>query len=218
MRPTLRRPTTIAVLLAAGLALGACDAIDGDLAQSATTALDADGDVAASAFGGDVVVTTDQLAAGVEAVLGVEDPALDPDFNPQVIVGTQITVLNLLVQEAVYGTAAEEEFGVRVTDDDVEARLDELIEERGGIEALEAELAGQNLTVDQLRLSSKLELLAPLVDAALREQGGPPLQDWARQAMDTAEPVIARRFGQWDPVGIGVVPADPPVQGARAES
>ena len=216
MRPLTRR-TTIAAVLVAGLALAACDAVDGDLAPSAATGIGS-GDVAASAWDGDITVTTAQLEDVVEVVLGSEDPTRDPQVAPQVLVAVQQQSLQLLVQEAVFGTAAEEQLGIVVSEEDVDARFDEIVEEAGGREALDGDLAAQGLTAEQLRLQLPLQLLAGEVAAALAEDGEQSLQQWATDVMVEADPAVARRFGRWDPTQLQVVPADQPVQELQAGS
>lgn len=217
MRPKSRLTTTIAAVLAAGVVLGACDAVDGDLAPSAASG-PGSGDVAASAFDGEVTVTTDELEEVVAVVLGVEDPTRDQSQDPRIVVAVQQQALQLLVQQMVFGTAAEEQFGVRVTDEEVEDGFATIVADAGGEDALAADLLVQGLNIEQLRLQLPLQLLAGEVNAALLEGDGRSLQQWASDAMIEADPRIARRFGRWDPAGLAVVPADQPVQELQAAS
>lgn len=217
-RPT----TTIAAVLVAGLALGACDALDGDLAPSAAVGVAA-GDVAATAFDGEVIVTVDELAEAVEGVLGVDRIEIQTAPDPRSYIATQQQVLALLVQEAVYGGAAEEQFGLVITDEDVDDQIQQLVDEAGGEEELAAFLASQGSSIEQERRTLALRLLAPQVADALVEQsdggdGNELLREWSREAMAEADPVVARRFGAWDPVSLTLVPADEVSSGAQATS
>lgn len=219
MRPTPRRSTTIAAVLAAGLALGACDAIDGDLAPSAATGI-GNGDVAASARNGAVVVTTDDLEAATASALGLDGPEELAAVEPSTVVAEQQGVLGVLVTSAVYGEAAERELDVAVTEEEVEEFLDGLIDQFGDQETLEAQvLASEGVAYDRWLLELPLRLLAPAVDEALQaDGGGTTLSDWARRVMGEADPEVARRFGRWDPSGLSVVPADRAVQEPQDQS
>lgn len=199
-----RRATTVLVAVAA-LAVAGCDALDGDLtggvAAPGTAAISADGDV---------LVTTDELLESMTQVIEIEPRDAVDQFPADAVADAQRRVLQVLLEDAVYGAAAQEQFGIDPpTADDVEQQLADLEEELGGAEQLDAFLASQNSSRTQERFTLPGRLLSADIGAALEAEGsGTDLATWSQQAMADAAPVVARRFGAWDQSVGAVVPAD----------
>lgn len=213
MRPRPRHRTTLAVL-AAGVALTGCAALSGDAPPSATAGIAGAGDVAASAFDGDVVVTARELETVVELVAGDDDLVLGstPEGVEQ-LVPFQRQVLEVLIEQAVYASAAEEQFGITVDDDDIEASIATTAEEVGGMDALEEQLeaAGSSLEIER-EINRRFivlneQLREALLDGATGDGAG-LVSDWELEQLMEADVLVARRFGAWNEAGLTVVPVD----------
>ena len=163
----------VAALLSAALLLSGCAALTGD-ASTGLSGL-ANGDVAAR--GGGATVTVAELEAEVDT--SVEAGALDA----QQFTGTELErrvqlqtlVLNNLFQIQLATAAAADQFGIEVTEADVDELVDAAIEEAGGIEALEVQLTSAGQTLELFRRNQEVvSLRQKIVDALLAED---PLTD-----------------------------------------
>lgn len=176
------RASRVAALVAvplAGLVLQGCAALTGD-ASAGLSGL-ANGDVAAR--GGGAVVTLDELQDAVDDA--VASGALQADqFTGSDLerrVQLQTAVLNNLFQIELAAAAAAEDFGIEVTDAEIDQLVAQAAEQAGGQEALEEQLTAQGQTLELFRQSQfvtalldevSAELLAeePLTDEDVRAQ------------------------------------------------
>ncbi len=168
----------VAALLTAATVLSGCAALTGDTSTGLTGL--ATGDIAAR--GGGATVTVDELEAEVEA--SVAAGALQADqFTGSELerrVQLQTLVLNNLFQIELARAVAAEEFGIEVTEDDVQALVDAAAEEAGGIEALEVQLQSAGQTLELFRRNQAVVSLRQQITEALLEQE--PLTDEDVQA------------------------------------
>lgn len=205
MRLLPRRVVTGAVVLVAAVAVAGCDALDGDLTADAGAP-----GAAATTADGDVLVTTDELLESMTQVIEVEPRDAVDQFPADAVADAQRRVLQVLLEDAVYGAAAEEQFGIDPpTAADVDRQIADLEEELGGAEQLDTFLESQNSSRAQERFTLPGRLLSADITAALEEQGeDQDLASWSQEVMADAQPLVARRFGAWDQAVGAVVPAD----------
>lgn len=170
------RASRVAALVAvplAGLVLQGCATLTGD--ASAGLSGFGDGDVAAR--GGGAVVTVDELDDAVDVAVGggalQSDQFTGSDLERRVQL--QTAVLNNLFQVELATAAAEEEFGILVTDADIDALVARAAVELGGQEALEEQLAAQGQTLELFREGQFVTALVEQITAALLEDD--PLTD-----------------------------------------
>ncbi len=163
----------VAALLAIAVVLSGCAALTGDGSTGLTGI--GNGDVAAR--GGGATVTVAELDAEVER--SVEAGALEAEqFTGSEVerrVQLQTLVLNNLFQIKLASAAAADEFGIEVTEADVDELVDAAIEEAGGIEALEVQLTSAGQTLDLFRRNQEVVSLRQQITDALLE--GEPLTD-----------------------------------------
>lgn len=163
----------VAALLSAATVLSGCAALTGDTSTGLTGL--ATGDIAAR--GGGAVVTVDELEAEVES--SVASGALEADqFTGSELerrVQLQTIVLNNLFQIELATVVAAEEFGIEVTEADVDELVDEAVEEAGGIEALEVQLQSAGQTLELFRRNQAVFSLREQITDALLERE--PLTD-----------------------------------------
>lgn len=161
------------VAVLAGLVLQGCAALTGDHPAGLTGI--GDGDVAAR--GGGAVVMVDELRTEVDGAIG--SGALESDaFTGSELereVQLQTLVLNDMFQIELLAAAAEADFGIEVTESEVDALVDQAVEQAGGQEALEQQLAAGGQTLERFRRSQYVESLVQQVTDALLEDE--PLTD-----------------------------------------
>lgn len=163
----------VAVLLTAVTVLSGCAALTGDTAPGLTGI--GNGNVAARA--GAAVVTVDALEQAVEDA--VEAGLLDNEqFTGSELerrVQLQTGLLNNLFALELVSVAAADEFGIEVSEADIDALVEEVADEVGGMDALEQELATAGQSMATFREGQLVNSLVEQVTAALLESE--PLTD-----------------------------------------
>lgn len=184
-----------------------------------------DSDVAASVGSTEIAVRTiDDLVDGLASAPGAAEQ-LEGEQGEALLSTLRTQVLSqLVVQEIIVG-AATEDFGVEVTSVELDAAFDDMAEEAGGVEALDARLEAAGLDRGALRT---LEL--PLVvavrhledafgvteapepdgEAAEPSEELQALQQWGAEKLHEAEVVVADGFGTWNPEAGQVEPVHTP--------
>ena len=165
--------TKLVALLATTAVLSGCATLTGDTSPG-VTGLGA-GDVAAR--GGGATVTVQDLDAEVEVLVAAGTLESEQLTGSEVErrLQLQTVVLNNLFQIELVSAAAEDEFGVEVTDDEVDDLVAEAAEEAGGIEALEVQLASAGQSLDVFRRGQRITtLVSRITDALLAAE---PLSD-----------------------------------------
>lgn len=167
------RAPRVAALLTTGLLLSGCAALTGDAAAGLGGF--GNGDIAAR--GGGAVVTIDELEVEVDEA--VEAGALQGDqFTGSDLerrVQLQTLVLNNLFQIRLAEAAAEEDFGITVTDADIDERVAQAAEDAGGMAAFEEQLAASGQTLELFRRGQFVaSLQEQIIDALVAEE---PLTD-----------------------------------------
>jgi hypothetical protein len=126
-------------------------------------------------------------------------------------------ILNQLVlQELVLQGAASD--GIEVTDDDVAAEREVLVEEFGDEETLQAQLAAAGLPEDQLDMEIRASLAIDRVTEQLLADAGDvdptdeearfaAQEQWLRSVADDVDVVVDTAFGAWSPEQLAVIPA-----------
>lgn len=113
-------------------------------------------------LGSDLVISISQISANAQANgINVNDPSVQADIETQAVE----TLINtkLLEQEAVSR-------GIAITDADVDARIDLLVEQVGSMEALQQRMAVLGITNETLRRDVKSELtIQTLLDGVFLE-------------------------------------------------
>lgn len=151
------------------------------------------------------------IPAVAEQLEGGQDEAAEPIFRAQVL--SQLVVSDILFR------AAEDDFGIEVTDEDVEGRLDELHEEAGGEDEFGRQLEEDGLT-EEVLVAQELPLVLTIEEVqdevagdAAEEPPPPPspdqqqppseaelaLQDWVLGKFADAEVSVRSEIGTWDP-------------------
>lgn len=176
----LRAPRVAVPLVAvlAGLVLQGCAALTGGDPTGLTGI--GNGDVAAR--GGGAVVTVEELRVELEEAVATgalqSDQFTGSDLEREVQL--QTLVLNNLLQIELASAAAEADFGIEVTEAQVDALVDQAVEQAGGQDALEQQLAASGQTLELFRRSQYVESLRQQITDALLEDE--PLTDQDVQA------------------------------------
>lgn len=171
----------VAALLTVTTVLSGCAGLTGD-ASAGLSGL-GNGDVAAR--GGDVIVTVDDLADEVDQALasGALDSGQFAGSELEQEIQLQTLLLNNLLQVELATAAAADDFGIEVTDADVDALVDEAAEEAGGLDALEAQLRSTGQTLEQYRQNrAVVSLRAQITEAVVAD--APLSEDDVRAAYE----------------------------------
>ena len=165
--PRVPRVADPVVAVLAGLVLQGCAALTGDVPAGLTGI--GNGDVAAR--GGGAVVTVDELRTEVGEAVGSgalqSDQFTGSDLEREVQL--QTLVLNNLLQIELAAAAAGADFGIEVTEAQVDALVEQAAEQAGGREALEQQLAASGQTLELFRRSQYVESLRQQITDALLE-------------------------------------------------
>ena len=125
-------------------------------------------DVAATS--GTVEISTAALAEQVRVVESAGQLAdLSEDELPAARLDLQRDMLTQLLQVGLVSDLAEQQLGVVVTDDELDAAVEERQEQAGGAEALEEQLATERGNLELLRQNIEVQLLIQEIEAALVE-------------------------------------------------
>lgn len=180
--------------------------------------------VAASIGSTEITVDTvegiyDELAASPSLAAQIED-----DETGMTSSTVRAQVLSQLVVQEVITDAAADDFGIEVTEADLDASLAEVeseTEAQGGLDAA-LEVSGLSratfleLELPLIALLDQLEgefgALQPAPDAAPGEvpEGQAELQEWGSAAFAAADVTVAADYGVWDPLSGQVQPAGLP--------
>lgn len=155
----------VAALLTVTTVLSGCAALTGDTSTGLTGL--AVGDVAVR--GGGATVLVDQLQTEVDEAVAAgalqSDQFTGSELQRQVQL--QTVVLNNLFQIELATAAAAEQFGIEVTEADVDALVEAAAEEAGGMEALEVQLTSAGQTLELFRRSQEVVSLREQITEAL---------------------------------------------------
>lgn len=161
MRPTR---STLVVALAATVALAGCTGSgDGD----------GPGDVAATVDGVEIPSSRiDEVVEGQSALLDDVEEAERADRRREV----ERSALSAEIQLVAVEAAVEERFGLDIPDEEIDAALEEQIEQQGGQEAFDDLAEEQGLTADEARVFARegayIQALVEYVQEELAEEGG----------------------------------------------
>jgi parvulin-like peptidyl-prolyl isomerase len=173
--PRLSSRSLAAVSLSAALVLAGCGeaaiSLTGDAAPGLTGF--GSGSAAATAEGG-IEITADQLSAVADPFIALRAESLPGDAVQEQTLELQRLVLRFMLTSAVFQQQAAE-LGVTVTDGDVDARMDQIVDEFGGAAAFDQILAEQGVTFGIARLQERANLIRERVGAALA--GGQEVTD-----------------------------------------
>lgn len=220
-----------AVALSAVLVLAGCASEPDDATIAPDPAVSAPGEgQVGETFSADLADGVAAEVGGVTIQVGLIDARNqllreDPQFGAQLeeddtgMLEGQLRaqILNQLVlQELVLQGAASD--GIEVTDDDVAAERAVLVEEFGGEETLQAQLAAAGLPEDQLDMEIRASLAIDRVTEQLLADAGdvdPNDQEarfaiqeqWLRRVADDVDVVVDTAFGAWSPEQLAVIPA-----------
>ena len=186
------RPTSLAVVsISAALVLTGCGAgsisLTGDNAPGLTGF--GSGSAAATADGG-VEITTAQLSEVADPFIALRIAGTPEDAVEQQTLELQRLVLRFLLTAAVFEQEATE-LGITVSDAEVEARMDAILEELGGAEAFDEILAGQGVTYDIARLQERANLVRERVGVILAGDDAEVSEAEVTEALGAAEQVDA---------------------------
>lgn len=151
------------------------------------------------------------IPAVADQLEGPQGEAAEPMLRAQVL--SQLLVSDILSR------GAEDDFGIEVTDEDVQERLEELEDEAGGEDEFAAELEESGLTQEvlvdqQLPLEILIEQVQDEVADEDPEASPPPaqpgqqqppseaelaFQEWALGKFSDAEVSVRSEIGTWDP-------------------
>lgn len=230
--------TPLAALAVATLALAACG--DNDTTAPTDEAPGADAPDTDDPPPGDdapdvdlpdgVAASVDTTEITVDTVEGIYDevstsPAFSMEADDEAGASMlRAQVLSQLVVQEIVERAAADDFGIEVTDADLDAslaRVEAETEPQGGLDAA-LEGSGLNretflrLELPLIALLDQLEAefgdLQPDPDAAPGEvpAGQAELQEWGADAFATADVRVSPDYGVWDPVSGQVQPTDMP--------
>jgi parvulin-like peptidyl-prolyl isomerase len=236
-RPRLR---LLAALLATlVLVLAACgndDDGDGDAApptDPATTPGD-DGDAppttageqppegaAASVDGAEITATTVEEIFEEVSVTPAVAEQIEGEQGELMAAMLRAEILGQLIRQEIVLRSAEEEFGIVVTDDDLDRAYDEFAEEMGGVEELETQLEQAGLSRQvferlELPLFAALMQLEDEFDVDGRSADGEPseaeaeLQAWAFDRFASTPVLVSSDYGTWNAMSMQVDPAGMP--------
>ncbi len=173
------------------------------------------------------------IPAVAEQLDGAQGEAAEPIVRAQIL--SQIIVSDILLR------GAEDDFGIEITDEEVEGRLEELEEEAGGEDDFARQLAEGGITEEvlvtqELPLVLTMEQVQNEVAGDAADEPPPPapggqqqpseaelaLQDWALGKFASAEVSVRSEIGTWDPQtgqiqppggAGGIAPPGPPAPG-----
>lgn len=223
------RRTVLATLLAGVLALAACgdgaepDAQTTDAADLPGTEQQADLPEGVAATVGETDIGTQRLDERVDTAL--ESPELAaqlPEDEEEARTLVQASVLGqMIVTEGVLQAADDE--GIEVSDEEVQAKREELEEQAGGPEELQQQVDA--IGFDEAELDRELRSLVILDRVAEREapdegEGPQPeqtdpaqpdpgdiaVQTWLQERLTQMEIVVDSDYGRWDAQSLQVVP------------
>ncbi|MEX2628039.1 MAG: SurA N-terminal domain-containing protein [Ilumatobacteraceae bacterium] len=241
--------TPLIALAVTCLALAACS--DGDDSDTGSTATNGDPAPTDPAPGDDAPTTGDEPAGngdepptGVAASVGETEIAVDTveglyeEIASSEMVAQQLEqddsgafeprlraqVLSQLVVQEIIEDAAAADFGIEVTDADLQTSLDDLESETEGTGGLDATLEASGMTREtferlELPLLALLDELEaefgdlqpdPGADPGTPPEGQAELQAWGTENFAAADVVVASEYGTWDPATGQVQPASVP--------
>lgn len=194
------RSRAAAVITTAALLAG-CGALNGDAPAPVGGLFD--GANAASAYDGEVVVTEAELRTLLEEAFGPVDPtdvvadeALDQRLSQQ------LGALQFLLETEILTYDAQRLLGVEVGAADVEAEVERIAEQVGGMDELAAALEERGQRIESFPIIVRSQLVQQDVAEALaaEDSSAAPEQlvaSWAAERLAAADPVVATRFGTW---------------------
>lgn len=176
---------------------------------------------AASVDGTEITVTTleeifDEVS-GTPAVI----EQLEGEQGEFMAAMLRAEILGQLIRQEIVLRSAEEEFGIVVTDDDLDRAYDEFAAEMGGEEELEAQLeqAGLSRQVFErielplfaalLQLEDEFGVEEPSADGEPSEAEA-ELQEWAFDRFGSTPVLVASDYGTWNPMSMQVEPSGMP--------
>ncbi|MGY6501801.1 MAG: SurA N-terminal domain-containing protein [Acidimicrobiales bacterium] len=226
----LRLP--LALLAALALLLAACgDDDDADAGSNGETASEIDLDELESgelpplpefvepedgvaARVGGVEIPVEQIESIVSELTDLPEVAeqLDTPEGEYYLAELRSQILNQFVIQQVIIQGAATDFGIELTDDALAEAEAELVEEFGGQEAFDAELAAAGMSVETFR---SLELPLAAITLLLEEEFGDltlpddaepgtmtpgveQLQAWGQEKMSAADVEVAESYGTWN--------------------
>jgi SurA-like protein len=98
---------------------------------------------------------------------------------------------------------------IRATPQEVDGQLQQVIQQAGGRDRLDAELRRRGLSIDRVRLNLERQIVAQKVQAAVQGQD-PNAQDaftgWLQRRLQQADIAVNPRFGTFDPRDASITP------------
>lgn len=126
-------------------------------------------------------------------------------------------LLGFLIQRSVIRSYAESQ-GISVSSEELESRLDQIIEQTGGQAAFERELQQRGLTEEEVRANIEQGVLIEKVRAMVAKDAGASEEDtaaadqafsvWLQERLRSTRIRINPRFGRFDPGTGQVLPID----------
>jgi len=186
----MRRISRTVALLAATALLAACtgggdgadDSTDADGAVTEASAILEGVEVAATAEGTEITAAEVEEVVALQraqALQGLEGDALaraEADLVRQVLSGQ--------IQLAIVEAVAERDYGIVVTEEDVDAAYEEAVAELGDEEAFLEAVAAQGLDEDDVREQLEVEQLVTQVQEALADEAGEVTDEDVRALFD----------------------------------
>lgn len=175
---------------------------------TAACGLTATGDPSAAATVGDRVVAAADVDETLEAISGSAafKQQSQGDTSGQFVLDARQQLATQFVRSEILTIVGERE-GIVVSDDDLAQARQDLVDQLGGEDALEAAVAEQGLS-EEFVLQ---QLRDQQIQAALQEEIGPGgnLAEFIGTAIADVPIEVNPRYGTWDPTALAVAPFDP---------
>lgn len=190
-----------------------------DSDEQAAPASDLPDGVAATVDGAEIDRSTlaDLFDELVEAPIFAAQAEEDPERFESTL---QAQILSQLVVSEIVLRGAEEDFDIEVSQDDLDATLDDMVEEAGGPDAFDSQLEEAGLTRDvfvrmELPLTALLEQLEsefgdleadPAAEPGAMPEGQAALQEWGVEKFAAADVAVDPGLGTWNPEAGQILP------------
>ena len=179
---------------------------------TAACALTNTGDPSVAATVGDVRLPTSQIDRFFESISSSEAYQQQPQQDDMQV---QLELVTFLVRSEVFEYVAERN-GAQVTDEQIDAAVEDQIEQAGGRDTFEQNLNQQGISED---LFVELVRGQELQTAVQEEAGEGDFLTFVREQSADLEVEVNPRYGAWNANNLTVQPTDPlPVPGEQASA
>lgn len=176
--------------------------------MTSACSLTATGDPSNAATVGDVTIPAAEIDETLAMIRDSEAfrQQSQGDTSGDFVLDAQTQIVTQFVRSEILALVAEE-LDLVITDEEVDAARDDLIEQVGGQDAYEAAIAQQGLTEQFVLRQLRDQQTQALLQAEIGDTAN--LAEFIQEQVADITVEVNPRYGQWDPANLSVAPFDP---------